>query len=237
MPPVRRWKAALVGWGALLLGISAPLGGAFAIPALVAAVAGLWWLRGNHEHDLARGSLKFALVLACFCLVFYAVVDWWLFGEVRTSGLRMRCRNNMGQICKALTTYAMEGDGRLPEAANWCDALYPKMLPDPSCFRCPQLARDTWKPNIFFMGGLKLLLGGPSLPRCTYGFNAKLSGARLKDLPPDVVLLFETHGGWNQHGGASAVVLRHYAHTQVLFADSHKEMRTLERMTEWRWEP
>ncbi len=230
------WKVAIVGWGALLLGIVSPLGGAFAIPAIVLAVAGLWWLRWNHEHDLAKGSLKFALLLGCLSLAAYALLAWWtshLSGRSR----RVHCYLNLNQIAKALVTYAEASDGRLPDATNWCDTLYPGVVPDGRVFLCPQFVKDEWQPYVFSIGGLELLLGGPALPRCTYGLNARVSRAKLKDLPQDVVLVFETRGGWNQHGGPADVIARHRGYTEVLFADTHSETCRLDHFAEWRWEP
>ena len=239
----RRWKVALVGWGALLLGLSAPLGGAFAIPAFVLAVAGLIWLWGNHEHDLAKRTLQFTLGLAFMSLAAYGFITWFRYGKwteaVRAKVERVRCHIRLGSIAQWLTIYAEEGDGRLPDAANWCDTLcstFPRVL-DADIFRCSQSVADAWKPYVFFIGGLKALLGGPALPRCTYGFNAKVSRAKFKDLPPDVVLAFGTHGGWNQHGGASDVVARHRGYAMVVFADAHIEMRPREQLAELRWEP
>ena len=84
-------------------------------------------------------------------------------------------------------------------------------MPCLGVFRCPQVVADRLNAGFFWIGGLRKLLGGPELPRCSYGFNEKLSEAKLAELPLRAVLLFEMDGGWNAYGGPDDVAgARHH---------------------------
>ena len=70
--------------------------------------------------------------------------------------------------------------GACPRPREWCDLLRP-YLKDATAFVCPATKNQ----------------------RCSYAFNANLSGVRLADIPKSrrVVILFESDRGWNAAGG------------------------------------
>lgn len=98
------------------------------------------------------------------------------------------CAHNQARLGAAMLTYAENHGGRLPPAQEWCDRLRPylKLFAPPDAdpfeaFVCPATRNQ----------------------RCSYAFNANLSGVRLADIPKSrrVVILFESDRGWNAAGG------------------------------------
>lgn len=88
------------------------------------------------------------------------------------------CLGNLRQLGLCLRMYADEHEGRYPPAERWCDVLvaeYGEHKDFNDVFRCP----------------------GDREGPCSYAMNpnADPNGAG------DVVLLFESKPGWNQHGG------------------------------------
>ena len=80
---------------------------------------------------------------------------------------------------RVLLEYTKENEGYLPAADKWCDALLE---------HSKNLSRANFKHPAFENRGV--------------AFNSNLSGLRLADVPGDVVLLFESHAGWNLAGSS-----------------------------------
>jgi hypothetical protein len=101
-----------------------------------------------------------------------------ILSQVWPFALRAICADNLSGLHGLLTQ--MAADKAYPSSAQWCDAvlrdkrgLGPDRSYERSLFECPN-ART-----------------------CHYAINP----ACKPDSPSDVVLLFETKAGWNQHGG------------------------------------
>jgi len=98
---------------------------------------------------------------------------------------RMLCFSRLKVFGMAMHLYASENDGKFPPPETWCDALL--TTDDPlreKEFRCP-VAADK----------------GDEGP-CDYSMNPNA----VFDGEPNVVLLFESEGGWNRYGGRELVV-------------------------------
>jgi prepilin-type processing-associated H-X9-DG protein len=56
---------------------------------------------------------------------------------------------------------------------------------------------------------------------------------------PNVVLLFETHPGWNQVGGSEILTTENHRGDgcNVLFVDSHVEFVKTQALSRLRWKP
>ena len=108
-----------------------------------------------------------------------------------------RCQEHLRALSQGLTDYANEHDGKLPEAATWCDDILPYVL-DRENFSCPAAA------------GFE----------CAYAYNSDVAG---QELPKDwqarreVVLLFESDlGVWNAAAPAADMPTELKRHTQGL---------------------
>lgn len=114
---------------------------------------------------------------------------------------------NLRLLGREITKYAKAHNGYLPDANTWCDHLldYNKKLTRNN-FKHPQhkdVPKTEYKfshptPEMFNFAG-----------DCQFGFNSKLSGLRLADVPGDVVLIFEADGQWNLHGGPELLNTRY----------------------------
>jgi len=105
-----------------------------------------------------------------------------------------------------------------PTPEKWCDSIkpYDSWEKDKNYFQCP-------KDKV-----------GP----CSYAMNKNIP-AEANDLPPDLVLLFESTPGWNQTGGPEDVVTdRHRKNnpgTNIAFADGRVEFVKAEDIPKLRW--
>ena len=119
------------------------------------------------------------LVLGFFCaFVLWGIIQVW--ERERDSNRTTTCLSNVTDLAVAALKYANDHGERLPPARDWCDRLR-AYLKDPQAFVCPATRNQ----------------------RCSYAFNANLSGVRLADIPESrrVVFFFESDRGWNAAGG------------------------------------
>jgi len=112
--------------------------------------------------------------------------------------------------------YANDYDDMYPIPSKWCDLLIEHCDVSEKTFRCKGAQQ------------------GP----CNYAMNKNVEKLGTS-APPDMVLLFETHPGWNQVGGPEILTTENHQEDgcNVLFVDSHMEFvktRDLERL---RWKP
>jgi len=134
-----------------------------------------------------------------------------------------QCQEHLRVLAQALTDYAAEHDGKLPEAETWCDDILPYVL-DRENFTCPAGA------------GLE----------CAYAYNSDVAG---QELPNDwqarreMVLLFESDlGMWNATASAADMptdLTRHPRGLNIATAEGNTTViplgYTLEEVqTQWR---
>ncbi|MCH8119080.1 MAG: hypothetical protein IIC00_05055 [Planctomycetes bacterium] len=129
----------------------------------------------------------------------------------------MVCGENMSGICKAMLIYANDNDDMLPTPSKWCDLLIEHCDVSENTFRC------------------KGALEGP----CNYAMNKNVENLDPLTLPPDMVLLFETHPGWNQSGGPEILTTDNHQGDgcNVLFIDSHVEFVKTKDLDDLKWKP
>ena len=122
-----------------------------------------------------KESYKLPKMGTVFVLTFLAWLAVGVFApEIHSQGV-LACGFKLKQLYTALQQYAKEDpENRYPTPEKWCDLLMEKANLNINAFRCP---RD---------------YKGP----CSYALNPDANF----DSSGDVVLLFETDPGWNQHG-------------------------------------
>jgi len=71
---------------------------------------------------------------------------------------------------------------------------------------------------------------------CSYAMNENIP-ADANELPPDLVLLFESAPGWNQVGGSDDVVTDRHGRpgANIAFADGHAEFVEADNIPALRW--
>jgi len=92
-------------------------------------------------------------------------------GRVKPIALRVICGTNLKGLANAIMIYANDYDDALP-GESWCDNLIEHADISPKSLICP--ASD--------------LIEG----ECSYAINKHILKNKLSELPPDIVLLFET---------------------------------------------
>jgi len=163
------------------------------LAALGAALLGAIRIR-NRASPLGERVL---LILGCglsLVLLVVTVEPVWRWPRFVAKTRVTACRRNLSRLGDAMTSYCQRHDGKYPTPEKWCDLLFlePGKLPAVT-FLCPNRMEG----------------------RCHYAMNplADPRGA------PDVVLLFESKGGWNQAGGPELLTTKHHGVCNVLLVD------------------
>ena len=128
----------------------------------------------------------------------------------------MTCGTNMSGLGKAMLIYANDYNDKFPTSSKWCDLLVERAGVARMTFRCRGVTE------------------GP----CNYAMNKNVQEMGLA-ARPDLVLLFETHPGWNQVGGPEILTTENHQDDgcTVLFVDSHVEFVKKQELNRLRWKP
>ena len=202
---------------ALVLGILSPFSCMLtALPAIIFGIVAL--VKISNASDRIKGN---GMAIAGICLPVVALPVMALMmgilmpalARTRQLAFRMTCGTNLSGLGKAMLVYANDY-GELPTPANWCDLLLEKAQIHPLMLQCK----------------------GAGEGRCHYAMNEEVANLGVK-APANMVLLFETHAGWNQVGGMDILTTDHHQGEgcNVLFMDSHVEFVRAARIPELRW--
>ncbi len=146
---------------------------------------------------------------------------FWLFScfsaptHVTPGGLQRVCALNLRELGTDLRTYAEANGAKYPAPEKWCDLLVNEGGVDKRRFICPGAGNA----------------GGEA--RCHYAINSQCE----PNSPGDIVLLFETKGGWNQHGGLELLTFDNHkpGGANVLFNGGHVEFVKPEEAGKLKW--
>ncbi len=145
----------------------------------------------------AKFSIKAAIVWAVLLPASLCLSMLWggIYREIVISH-RMTCGKHLAEFGGALKIYAEE-HGEYPTADKWCDILLQGGYVTEEIFKCP----------------------GDKKARCSYSINPNCE----PNSPPDVVLLFESKGGWNSYGGLELFTVEHHTNDggNILYNDGH----------------
>ncbi len=238
-PPVGKWakvsvQCAVTGWVCILSGMALLVvlildlalgfvGGVilllmaacFATGVLLNAVALLTGIvalvRVHILHESSSGTRKAILSIGLGTPVVIATVFLALWAIFTFN--RVMCGMNISSLEKALHLYAGDHNGRYPSPQKWCDLLIEEVDCAPRMFVC----------------------GGGHKGRSHYAMNPYCE----PNCPNDVVLVFETKGGWNQYGGVELLTFDNHGGkgTNVLFNDGHAEFIRPEDVGRLKWRP
>ena len=205
---------------------------AFVVALLAPCTAGLAALAGlplgimalvkvGRSHGTLKGK---GLAIASICLsgVFLLMIPVMLglllplAAKAKRTARSGDCVENVKAICLAARLYAEDNNGQYPSATNWCDGILPN-LPGPETLHCPSASGNG----------------------CTYGLNRAVAGRTMWSIPPDLVMIFETAGGWNVSGGEGNLVPRppHGDFFVIGFANGTARQVREEDLLTLRWEP
>jgi hypothetical protein len=133
----------------------------------------------------------------------------------RQIAFRVVCGKNMSGLGRAMLIYANDYDDKFPTQTEWCDLLMKYADMPLEGFRC--------------RGSLE----GP----CNYAMNKNLENFSKGDAPADIVVLFETHPGWNQVGGPEMLTTDNHQGEgcNVLFANNHVRFIKTRDLDKLKW--
>jgi prepilin-type processing-associated H-X9-DG protein len=187
------------------------------IPAIVLGIVGLVKIEKSAGKLRGRGLAIGGIVVPPASLPVVALLMGILMpalARTRQIAFRMVCGTNMSGLGKAMLFYANDYDDKFPKSSEWCDLLIEHQEVSPTIFRCK---------------------GAPEGP-CNYAMNKNIEEYGINS-PPDMVLLFETHPGWNQTGGPEILTTDNHQRDgcNVLFVDSHVEFVKTEDLDNLKW--
>ena len=159
-----------------------------------------------------RGTKGLGYALVALLLSFPAVWVYWEVSSVVKAHQQVEQAHlgsyNLRVLGAAIKKYAADHGDRLPLAEQWCDVL---LKSDPSLRRSSFQHPD---PEPFGLSG-----------EYHFAFNSRLSGAKLSEVNPKTVLLFEADGQWNHAGTGELLAEREAEYNSVytIFVDGTME--------------
>jgi competence protein ComGC len=155
------------------------------------------------------------LLLGILAVVLVVLLFIYIFVPAFSHGTpdvrRVVCRANLHKIGMAIKQYASDNDNKYPTVDKWCDLLMGHRELIEKQFVCPSVREG----------------------RCHYAMNPNCE----PNSPGDVVLLFETKGGWNQFGGPEILTFENHKGKgcNVLFNSGHVEFVKPEQVSKLKW--
>jgi hypothetical protein len=188
--------------------------------------------------NATSGLLLSLLLIAVFGVLPYIIT------YPRFIGGKLGCGTNLIEIKKALTEYSNKY-GQYPPADKWCDLLMQSSDIKGDYFACPGAYEENYHLTIdqdadpnsqwFDIFSYRDSNGKVSyVKRGYYAINPNCE----PNSPNDVVLLFETQGGWNQFGGPEILTTNwHWKRgCNVLFNDGRVEFIKPKKVGKLKWE-
>jgi prepilin-type processing-associated H-X9-DG protein len=134
---------------------------------------------------------------------------------IRELAVKYGCQNSMSEIGKALRQYAAENDNKYPTDYEWCDLLIE---------HCGLKERIFWC-NSAYEHRL-------NYKNSNYALNPNVE----PNSPPNLVLLCETKGGWNQVADPNLLTAENHVNgCNILFNDGHAEFVKKKNFKNLKW--
>lgn len=151
---------------------------------------------------------------------------WWMetYAPVSRS-MGMPCSHKLRLLGEAILIYSNDNQGRYPEPNQWCDILLQSGQAERDHFLCPWI-KWKWKRQIF-------PFQIPINKKCYYAMNPDCE----PNSPDDMVLLFETKGGWNRFGGPELLTTENHLgrRCNILFNNGRVEIFGAEELNKLKW--
>ncbi len=162
-----------------------------------------------------------AVVSICFIWLIFAIM-MPAFSKSKALAHRAVCRTNLRELGVALIVYAKDYEKPLSFADNWSDVLLKDADISPKLFLCPG--------------------DDASEGKSSYAINHNAASQRFREIPPDMVLLFEVSPGprrWNPSGGPESLTTEYHQGEgcNVLFADGSVQFVPANQLHTLRWTP
>jgi prepilin-type processing-associated H-X9-DG protein len=194
-----------------------------ALPALICGIVGLVKISKSNGRLKGTGLAVTGIAIPVASIVVVPIVMILLailmpaLGKVRCEAQRIMCGANLSSLGTTVTVYAEDHNDMYPPADNWCALLIADGNESPAEFICP---------------GSDAVKG-----KSSYAININVAGKKVSEVPPDVVLLFETNSGINPAGGPEILSTENHQRDgcNILFADGRVKFIKSEELGILRW--
>ena len=172
-----------------------------AIPALIFGIIALIKIKKNAGRLKGKGMAIAGIIVPTIVMALLIALMPAL-AKVKVKAYRIVCGCNLNALGKSMMLYNNDYQGKFPTPEKWCDLTGEYTCGEGKFFRCR----------------------GADEGPCNYAMNENIEKLE-KNAPADMVLLFETEGGWNQVGGRELVITANHEGDgcNVLFCDGHVE--------------
>jgi len=225
--PAQQAKTSGLAITSLVLGILAPFTCFItAIPAIALGIVALVKISKSAGRLKGSGLAIAGIVIGPATLPIIALLMGIMMpalARVRQVSFRMVCANNMSGLGKAMLIYANDYNDMFPTTSKWCDLLVEHAEVSKQTFACP--------------AALTKYRSVRSIDQCNYAMNKNVEKLGTT-APPDMVLLFETHPGWNQAGGFEILTTDSHQREgcNVLFVDGHVAFVKTKDLNDLKWD-
>ncbi|MDH4239252.1 MAG: hypothetical protein OEW48_06790 [Phycisphaerae bacterium] len=183
-----------------------------AIIGLAFGIIGLYQSKKNKEKAVNAAPSIYGIVINSL-LILMAVAFFNSHNHIHTRehAYRILCAANLRELGIAIHFYANDNNQNYPSVNNWCELLIESNY-------IPEKA---------------LVCRSGEEARCHYAINLNIK----PNSPYDVVLLFETKGGWNQFGGPEILTFENHKGKgcNVLFNDGSVRFVKPQEVGELKW--
>jgi hypothetical protein len=165
-------------------------------------------------------TLVLVLLLACFPVFTFVVRP-----NLEQLICRFQCRGNLEQIGKGLSHYRSQNEEKYPGPAEWCDLLIEHADISNKQFKCKGALEFQTTDSVSEKTDFKLFSFYAINPDCQ------------PNSPNDLVLLFESKGGWNQYGGPELLNFENHNDKgcNILFNDKSVKFIKPDQVTDLNW--
>ena len=165
-------------------------------------------------QGLALTGVLGSIVVLSLLILFFATLDYQMRAKAE-GHVTVACATNLYALGKTIEGYANYFDGEYPTTEKWCDLLVEGNYASKKMFICGGAPRQD------------------DNGKCHYAMNPNCE----PNSPPDMVLLFETKGGWNQFGGPEILTTENHGGKgcNVLFNDGSVRFVRTKELVKLKW--
>lgn len=181
------------------------------------------WLRKSERKGecIKMNIIKKLVIIAIIIFVAYFLFYSTIYQVMVGTRDERICKTKMYHLGQAIRQYSNDF-GAYPTAEKWCDLSIEYVVAygfsKKEMFKCSNIKKET----------------------CSYAINPNAE----PNSPPDVALLFEAKGGWNQYGGPEIMSLENHKKrffknkrrgSMILFNDYHVRFIGVEDVNDLKW--